>query len=488
MRKAYAGVGKYSFQLQSTMRIHLGLILIFIHLTLSCTRANTTAIQSPTQPTPSPQLEQSTKEDALQKALNAKLLSATTHAQETFRHSFLSLAPEDQDILHKSALRAQQAQNYEAAHAILERASELYPEETRWWDFRISLLLAQHQFAQARAQARHYMLSARDHGMSLYWQALEADPSYSPTIVQTLRPQSNNALSALGGGSTVTLKYKVDGQNVAAIKPDQDLRQSMYRSEIAFYRLCEILECSFSVPENRPVRIARGDLQRLYDSSSAKNRGYKQKFVHLLWKTEEGKDYLYATHKAWVPDFVFFPIEITQAWRPYLNQPNKEAPSLQRFLTTLQATERPNHRLLTAKFDEFTQNMSTTQLLAQISDIILLDFLTNNWDRFSGDPQNYGANCHLQPGGLVAIDNGAAFPPWHTPRVQRRLHMVTRFSKKIVANLRNFDPDEILLHLFPNPTRDEQKAFALFKERRNQALSYIDELIQKYGPDQVLSF
>ena len=117
-----------------------------------------------------------------------------------------------------------------------------------------------------------------------------------------------------------------------------------------------------------------------------------------------------------------------------------------------------------------------------------MDYLTNNWDRFSGDENNFGANCHFQPGGIIAIDNDAAFPPWHAPRVVRRLNLVEMFSRDMVQNLRVLDPDVLLNHLFPNPTKEELKSFERFKERRIDALKYIDGLISKKGEDRVLVF
>ncbi len=418
----------------------------------------------------------------------AKEVKAAQKVQSLVREQFALLSPESAESLDLAVKLAMKNENYGAAIDIANAAASLYPEELQWYEAAIDARIGAQDYRTAREDARALMRKEQDVGMRAFWRAFEADPSYSPTRVDTIEPQGNNVISALGGGSTVTFKYKVDGTNVAALKPDQDLRQSMYRSEIAFYRICEILGCSFVVPENYPVRISKGDFTRLYDTSTAKSRGYRQKFVHLLWKREDGKDYLYATHKEWVPNFVFFPIEKTQSWRPYLNFPVREAPSITRFMDSLRGADRVNRRQQERKFDEFTENISSMQLLQQISDIILIDFLSNNWDRFSGDPDNFGANCHLQNGGIVAIDNGAAFPPWHTPRVQRRLHMVQRFSKALVENLRHFDPDEILNHLFPNPTREELKAFALFKERRKQALDYIDSLIQKYGEADVLVF
>ena len=57
-----------------------------------------------------------------------------------------------------------------------------------------------------------------------------------------------------------------------------------------------------------------------------------------------------------------------------------------------------------------------------------------------------------------------------------------------MENLRLLNPDELMSRLIPDPTREELKSYERFKERRKDALHYIDNLIQKYGEDAVLAF
>ena len=66
--------------------------------------------------------------------------------------------------------------------------------------------------------------------------------------------------------------------------------------------------------------------------------------------------------------------------------------------------------------------------------------------------------------------------------------MVQTFSRDLVYNLRVLDPDKLLEHLIPNPTKEELKSYERFKERRAEALKYIDGLINKFGEDKVLIY
>ena len=369
-----------------------------------------------------------------------------------------------------------------AATAITEPVVKLTP---------VQKLVAAGDFKAARDLALKDLREGKAKNADAFWEAVEADPLMTRTLDEEVRPHGTNSISALGGGSTVSFKYKdsEDESAKAALKPDQDLRQTMYRSGIAYYRLCQILGCSFDTPVTRPVRFSKADFNTLYNASdSSKNRGYRSKFEHLIWATENGTKYMYAGYKEWISPFDGFPIEVTSVWSPYLKNPSKEPPEVKAFLRDLLAKARPGAPKPVTKLVEYAGDMTTRDILHQISDIILVDYLTNNWDRFSGDENNFGANCHFQPGGIIAIDNDAAFPPWHAPRVVRRLNLVEMFSRDMVQNLRVLDPDVLLNHLFPNPTKEELKSFERFKERRIDALKYIDGLISKKGEDRVLVF
>lgn len=323
------------------------------------------------------------------------------------------------------------------------------------------------------------------------WLYVDSDPELTQTLDEQVRPHGSNAISALGGGSTVSFKYTDanDPDAKAAIKPDQDLRQTMYRSGVAYYRLCQILECSFDVARTRPVRWTKSDFNALYNASdSKKNNAYRSKFEHLIWAKEEGKTYLYGGYKEWIPDFEGFPIEVQSAWAIYQQPHTTQYPEMRPFFKTLLAGGRSGASRSLDKLLTYVDGLSTKDLLKQISDMILIDYLTNNWDRYSGVQSNYGANCHIRKGGLIAIDNDAAFPAWHAPRVVKRLHQVKVFSRSLVENLRLLDPDELLPRLIPNPTKEERKSYERFKERRRDALKYIDGLIAKYGEENVLSY
>ncbi len=396
----------------------------------------------------------------------------------------------DQNALLRDALeQAFEKNNAEVARQLFDKLNAKNFSESEWRELQVRMLIAEARYDEARQSVRKAADNGDTDAIALYWRALDADPLYGATFVRTIKPDGNNSLSALGGGSTVSLKYKEGVNTLAAIKPDQDLRQTMYRSEIAYFRLCEILGCSFDVPKNVPVRFRREHFNALYAAStSTKNAGYRSKFDHLIWVKEDDTKVLYATFKEWISPFTGFPIENTDTWKQVVQPDGVKDVELESLIKRVLVAGRPSDYNNFSKIKNWTNDLSMTDFARQLSDLMLVDFLTNNWDRFSGAADNYGANCHIHPGGLIAIDNGAAFPAWHAPRVVKRLEFVRVFNRDLVRRLRALTPEMINHRLFPNPTKEEKKSLQRFWERRDQALKHIDEQIKKYGEDAVLAF
>lgn len=82
----------------------------------------------------------------------------------------------------------------------------------------------------ARQLALKNLRSGKSKDASEFWEAIESDPLFSHTMDEEVQPHGTNAISALGGGSTVSFKYtdSADESAKAALKPDQDLRQTMW--------------------------------------------------------------------------------------------------------------------------------------------------------------------------------------------------------------------------------------------------------------------
>lgn len=83
-----------------------------------------------------------------------------------------------------------------------------------------------------------------------------------------------------------------------------------------------------------------------------------------------------------------------------------------------------------------TLHLAPAALARQLSDILLVDALAGQWDRFSGN------NLHLLPshgGQFMAIDNGGADPLNDQGYLERFTHWVTRFDPAVVEQLTALD-------------------------------------------------
>ena len=320
-----------------------------------------------------------------------------------------------------------------------------------------------------------------------------ADPLFLRPVVTLENGVHLDRIRALGGGSTVTFKFKLNDENVAAFKPNQTRRQSNYRAEVAAYQLCPIIHCGFEVPYSFEARIERRSFMRLYGISSLEttfletHEGYAANFVDLIWTRDDddGRSYLYGVWKDWVPHFTQFPIEYDDVWDSWvsvrgdsseLDQPLAES------LRSLRGRERGHYSEILEEAGEIT----TRDLARQISNMLAFDYLINNWDRFSG--AYYGVNCQWANGQFVSIDNGAGFMTRDPDRPRTRLRQATRFSRSLIREVRLLDREALLPILFPDPTDAELEKFDSFWQRREELLQYVDDLILEHGEDAILFF
>ncbi len=127
-----------------------------------------------------------------------------------------------------------------------------------------------------------------------------------------------------------------------------------------------------------------------------------------------------------------------------------------------------------------TLHLAPAHLARQLSDILLVDALAGQWDRFSGN------NLHLLPshgGQFMAIDNGGADPLNDQGYLERFTHWVTRFDPAVVEQLtaldaflrkkgsfRGFTSERALARALGIEDRDEWKAF---KERVHRVNAHV---------------
>lgn len=131
------------------------------------------------------------------------------------------------------------------------------------------------------------------------------------------------------------------------------------------------------------------------------------------------------------------------------------------------------------------------ELARQISTLVAFDFVTGNWDRWSGG--NVGID--KATGTLLYIDNDGAFfeaPPAEALQKNRkRLEGIDKLSRSFVARVRALD-DEALARAVGEETPGvpllSTRALAGVAQRRSELLRIIDAKVADSGDDATLAF
>jgi hypothetical protein len=129
-------------------------------------------------------------------------------------------------------------------------------------------------------------------------------------------------------------------------------------------------------------------------------------------------------------------------------------------------------------------------MLAQISTMLLFDFLINNSDRWSG------RNAQASEDGrtLYFMDNTLSFGDDRsgTSKVRGYLERSEKFSRSMVDAVRNFSEDEVRealsYDLGPFEELLSEEEIEALMSRRDYAVDFIDALIEKHGEEAVLEF
>jgi hypothetical protein len=125
----------------------------------------------------------------------------------------------------------------------------------------------------------------------------------------------------------------------------------------------------------------------------------------------------------------------------------------------------------------------TAERVAELSDLIVFDYLVQNVDRWGGGFTNL--RLAGRDGRLIFLDNGAGFWPGEQrlPLLERRLASLQRFRRETVLALRAFDADrfEACLDADPlAPVLDEKRRAGL-RARVRAAVEAIDALESRLG-------
>jgi hypothetical protein len=254
------------------------------------------------------------------------------------------------------------------------------------------------------------------------------------------------------GGTTIRFKAVLADGTRASVRLAQTLEEGYYRADIAGYWLAR----AFGLGNVAPA-CERSFTRAELTAAAAKGKPkWQQRLDKELRWSADGKSVLASI--AFVPDGVVSGDleQDLKVWRPLLVQTAKLAGG--------------KHLLADA-----AEGSRTTSW----------DYLTANWDRWSG-ANTFRAG---KDGPWLWLENAAGFGKYGA-KAQRsnenRLHAVERFSRSFVGAVRAASDEDLRLILAPsNLTPRELDEFIA---RRKFFITWIDTLIAKHGEDNVLVF
>lgn len=262
------------------------------------------------------------------------------------------------------------------------------------------------------------------------------------------------------GGSSISLRIDFANGARAAFKPRQTNMQSVPRREIVAFRINRLLGLS-SVP---PAIGRAFSVTKLLGSLRPESQYYRPRLQAEMIQ----KGGLVAGELSW-----WIPVIERGRVDGYEMDSMEGIVSWKRHLTV--GSEIPKR---------------DRALVAQISDMVLFDFIINNPDRWSGGNARVSEDQRV----LYFMDNTMSFgddSDGH-PKSRTYLERCQRFSRSLVSRLRNLQESEIVEVLstdvepFSYFLRDVEITALL--SRRDYALEYIDTLILQHGDSQVLTF
>ncbi|MEM7137082.1 MAG: hypothetical protein AAF500_10910 [Myxococcota bacterium] len=127
---------------------------------------------------------------------------------------------------------------------------------------------------------------------------------------------------------------------------------------------------------------------------------------------------------------------------------------------------------------------------AELSDLIVFDYLTQNVDRWGGGFTN--VRTREEDGPLIYLDNGAGF--WLGQQrlglMEARLKALQKFRLSTVEAVRNLDIDAFAARLASDPLAPilNEKQLAGLRKRQKAFLAHVDRMVARFGEAEVLAW
>ncbi len=279
------------------------------------------------------------------------------------------------------------------------------------------------------------------------------------------------------GGRSLAFQITLEDGTRGYFKPKQTFSAAHWYSEVAAYYLDRALGLGRAPPTTgrklvwSDLKAAAGEDDRVAELGIAEDGTIPGA---LIW---------------WIPD-PLKPLRLGRGWERWVRiQKTLPITPYQRpvdYRADLRG--KPGVREATDPSRPVAREPDMTARPAELSDLIVFDYLTQNVDRWGGDFTNVRTRG---PGGpLIYLDNGAGF--WLGEQrlglMESRLRALQRFRRSTVEAVRALDVDALAAQMKTDPLAPvlNEKQLDGLRQRRQAVLDHVDALIARFGESAVL--
>jgi hypothetical protein len=281
------------------------------------------------------------------------------------------------------------------------------------------------------------------------------------------------------GGRSLAFQIILEDGTKGYFKPKQAFSAAHWYSEVAAYYLDRELGMGRVPPTTgrkfswEVLKKAAGNDHRVAELGIAPDGTVKGAFI---W---------------WIPD-PLKPLRVGRKWERWVRvQKTLPITPYQRPVDyRADLNRRPGVREASDPNRPLAKSPDTETRPAELSDLILFDYLTQNVDRWGGDFTN--VRTRGAGGPLIYLDNGAGF--WLGEQrlglMEARLKALQKFRRSTIDAVRALDIDAFAERLRGDPLAPvlNEKQLDGLRQRRQAVLDHVESVVARFGEAAALSW